>query len=57
MEDIIIDCLKLNPEDRKYKTMRDVDEALDRIDVYGHKKEIKLFVEKVYSKFPAKLRC
>jgi len=37
--------------------MRDVDEALDRIDVYGHKKEIKLFVEKVYSKFPAKLRC
>jgi len=57
MEDIIIDCLKLNPEDRKYKTMRDVDEALDRIDIYGHKKEIKLFVEKVYSKFPAKLRC
>lgn len=56
MEEIVVDCLKVNPNDRKYKTMKDINESLDRIEIYGHKSEVISFIEKVYSKFPAKLR-
>ena len=55
LSNIIEGCLEVDPN-KRYHSMKDVVNDLEKLHVYGRNSEVLTLLNKVYSKFPAKLR-